>query len=244
MKKENARPYIAGFSALFLEALVLLAMAAMVFFYGQQTPLMTGFIGVLIAVRFALLYERGDVIYFLLGVIAGGGNDVMSMWRGVYSYTPPTILPVPIPVWMVVFWGLAFLFLRRLLRYSYFVEDKAPRLLNTPFLLDLVVVVAYRVIVYNYASEPWLPGALFAFILAVRVLLAPPTSRERTLMLLVLILGPFYESLLISGGLYNYQNPAFLGMPLWLIVYWVFIMRFIKAIFDWMEKRLPEAVYY
>ncbi len=244
MKREHARPYTSSFGDLFLEALVLLAVAAMVFFYGKNTPYMSIFIGVLIALRFALLYQRGDVIYFVIGVIAGGGNDVMSMWRGVYSYTPDTVLPVPIPVWMVIFWGLAFLFLRRLLRYSAFTEDKDSRLLNKPFVLDVVVVVLYRVIVYNHAAEPWLPGALFASILALRLLLAPPTDKERKLMLLVLVLGPFYEALLIGGGLYNYQNPVFLGMPLWLIIYWVFIIRFIKAVFGWLERKAPETVYY
>ncbi len=244
MKKEHARPYTSSFGDLFFEALVLLGVAAMVFYHGENTPLMTIFIGALIAVRFILLYQKGDVIYFLLGVIAGGGNDVMSMWREVYSYAPPTVLPVPIPVWMVVFWGLAFLFLRRLLRYGSFVDDRETRLVSFPFVLDLIVVAAYRIIVYNYAAVPWLPGALFAFILAVRILLAPPTAKERRLMILILVLGPFYEALLISGGLYNYQNPAFLGMPLWLIVYWVFIIRFIKTVFAWMERKIPESVYY
>ncbi len=227
------------------EGAVLLGAAVMVYFNGQNTKLMSIFIAALIVARFVLLYQKGDAWVFALGVAAGGGNDVMSMWRGVYYYTPETILPVPIPIWMVVFWGLAFLFLRRLMRFGPFFEDRSGhRLLDRAFIADIGIAAAYRFIVYNWASVPYLPGALYASILAARVLVFPPRDAERKLMIAVVILGPFYEYLLIEGGLYVYQNGVVLGMPVWLVVYWAFIMRVVKAVFDWMEARLSGKRYF
>ena len=58
------------------------------------------------------------------------------------------------------------------------------------------------------------------------------------IMLAILILGPLYEIVLIAGGLYLYQTPVVFGMPLWLIIYWVFIFRVLKAVIDRMEYYL------
>jgi len=43
--------------------------------------------GINLALRFFLVNEKGDWLFFLFGVLAGGGNDLMSMINGVYSYT-------------------------------------------------------------------------------------------------------------------------------------------------------------
>ncbi|MHA1794051.1 MAG: hypothetical protein ACTSVI_15520, partial [Promethearchaeota archaeon] len=54
-------------------------------------------------IRFALINERGDWAFYLLGVLAGGGNDLLSMKSGVYSYTSITIIPFLnglLPLWM------------------------------------------------------------------------------------------------------------------------------------------------
>jgi hypothetical protein len=75
----------------------------------------------------------------------------------------------------------------------------------------------------------------------VRLLVFPPRPAERKLMLVILVLGPLYEALLIKGGLYEYQNGVVLGMPIWLVVYWVFISRVIKTVFDWMEGKIARC---
>jgi len=237
----NHEPYQSSFFELTAEGAVLITAAVAVFFFGQNTPLMSLIIGLLILARFIALHRRGDLVFFLMGVVLGGGNDVLSMWRGVYFYTPSTILPVPIPVWMLFFWGQGFLFLRRIVRFGPFLSPTPPtRLFDRALALDAVIAVVYRAVVYAWAAVSYLPGALYASILAVRLLLIPPRQDERRLMLAVLMLGPFYEFLLIKGGLYVYQNGVVLGMPIWLLVYWVFIIRVIKAVFDWVEVKLAS----
>ena len=222
------------------EVAVMLVAVAAIFFLGQNTPVMSTVMAVIIIVRFALLNHRGDWMFFLLGVLVGGGNDLMSMYKGVYSYTPPTILPVPIPVWMVVFWGQIFVSFRTLMRFGpYRGPDRAPeKLIDAPLALDIAVAVIYRLIIYRTASEDWLPDALFAAILIARLLIIAPEDHERKLMLTMLVVGPLYEILLIGCGLYDYQTGVVFGMPLWLIIYWVFIIRALKAIFDRVEYRL------
>ncbi len=238
---QKKAPYESSGRELVSEALVLIIAAVIISITGENTKVMSVVVAVIIAARFALLYRRGDVLFFVLGVILGGGNDLMSMYKGVYHYTPPTILPVPIPVWMVTFWGLAFVFFRKLMRYGPFLgEDNYRRIIDLPLAVDLVIVIVYRMIVYRFFAEPWLPGALFASILAVRLLLLPPSSNERKLMLAILVLGPLYEITLIHAGLHVYQNGVIFGMPLWLVVYWVFIVRVIKAVTDRLERAVTR----
>lgn len=225
---------------LLAEAGVMLLVAGVVFFLGERTRVMSIIFAVVLAARFALLYKRGDVLIFLLGFLLGGGNDLLSMLRGVYAYKPPALLPfAPMPEWMVVFWGEAFLFFRRLMRYGpYLGEDQKPAALDFPLAADLLVIVVYRMIVYRFAAVPWLPDALYALILILRILAIPPKDHERKLMLTIFLLGPLYEILLIAGGLYDYQTPVFFGMPLWLIIYWIFIFRPLKAVIDRLEHYL------
>ena len=227
---------------LLAEAAVLLLVAAGVAVAGQRTGTMTVFIAALLAGRFALLYRRGDVVVFVLGIILGGGNDLLSMWQGVYRYTPPTLLPVPIPGWMVVFWGEAFLFFRRLMRYRPFLAgDPVKRGLDLPLVLDLLMLIPLKRMLYHFAAVPWVPDLVFAVALLLRYLIAPPQAHERRLLLAILILGPLYEALLIAAGLYVYQHGIVLGMPVWLIVYWLYIFRVLKAIIDRLELRMAAA---
>jgi len=205
----------------------------------SRHPAMPYAMAALIIGRFLLLNRRGDWLFFLIGVVVGGGNDLLSMSKGVYAYAAPTSLPVPIPLWMVIFWGQIFLSFRKLMRYGRFLgPDTKPPLIDLPLALDLVVVVAYRMIIYRTAATPWLPDALYAAILVVRLLVAPPADNERRIMVAMLIIGPVYEMILISTGMYKYQTGVLFGMPLWLIVYWVFVVRMLKAVFDRVEHQL------
>jgi len=239
--EQERQPYVSSGKEVLAEAAVMLLVAVAVYFYGDNTKVMSIAVAAILIGRFVLLNRSGDWAFFLLGFVLGGGNDLVSMWREVYYYNPPTILPVPIPVWMLFFWGEAFLFFRRIMRFGPFLgEDAGGSIWTGAFILDLFIIVIYRVIVYRWASVPWMPGALYAFILAARLVLIPPAANERRLMASVLVLGPFYEALLIRGGLYTYQNPVFLGMPLWLITYWIFIIRFAKSVVDRIEHALAD----
>ena len=73
-------------------------------------------------IRFVLLNEKGDWLFFLLGVLADGGNYLMSMINGIYSYTSLTILPFLnglLPLWMILFWGQVFLIFQKILFFSF-----------------------------------------------------------------------------------------------------------------------------
>jgi len=238
------KAYQASGKDLFSEAAVLLLSAGFIYFLAHKTYVMSAVMAAIIILRFALLNRRGDYIFFLIGLVAGGGNDLLSMFKGVYAYLPPhDFTDLPIPVWMLFFWGEIFVFFRKLMRSGPFLGESrhVGKLIDLPLALDLVVVVTYRLIIYRTASHPWHPDALFAVILIVRLLLAPPKSHERRLMLLMLFLGPLYEIMLIASRLYHYQTGVVLGMPVWLIIYWVFVVRFLKAVFDRVENFLAGA---
>ena len=231
----SGTPYLATWHDLLAESAVMILAAAAMAALGQ-TAWMTIVIPCLIAARFSFLYRRGDVVVFLLGVVLGGGNDIISMWKGVYFYTPPTWLPVPIPVWMVLFWGEAFLFFRRLMRFPGCVADESLRFpVDLPLVLDLAMLIPLKMALYRTASIPWVPDAVFAAALLIRYLVAPPLPHERRFLLTILVLGPLYEMVLVGSGLYVYQHPFLLGIPLWLIVYWIYILRILKGVVDRLE---------
>jgi hypothetical protein len=234
---KSGRAYETTLNDLLAEAGVMALAVAAVYFLHGQGRVMPAAMGAIIALRFLLLNRRGDWIFFVLGVVLGGGNDLLSMYKGVYHYNAETVLPVPIPLWMVVFWGQVFVSFRKLMRFGPFKGSEQARLpvIDAPLALDIAIAVIYRMIIYRTASTPWLPDALFAAILIVRLLVLPPQLHERKLMLAMLVIGPLYEILLIGSRLYVYQTGVLLGMPLWLIVYWVFIIRALKAIFDRIE---------
>jgi hypothetical protein len=240
--KAEARlgPYQATRTELLGEAAVMLAAAAGVACFGANTTLMTIFIAGLLVIRFFFMYRRGDVFVFVTGIILGGGSDILSVWHGVYRYAPPTLLPWSIPGWMVVFWGEAFLFFRRLMRSSPFLATHETRRegLDLPLALDLLLLVPLKRMVYRYAAAPWVPDTVFAVVLLLRYLLVPPQGHERRLLLTILVLGPLYEIALISAGLYRYQHGIILGMPVWLIIYWIYIFRVLKALLDRFELRI------
>ena len=235
------KAYQASGKELLSEAAVLLVSAAFIYFFAHRTYVMSGIMAAIIILRFALLNRRKDYIFFLIGLVVGGGNDLLSMYKGVYAYLPPhDFTDLPIPVWMLFFWGEIFVFFRKLMRFGPFLggNKHVEKLIDLPLALDFVVVITYRLIIYRTASQPWHPDALFAVILIIRLLLAPPLSHERKLMLLMLFLGPLYEIMLIASRLYSYQTGVVFGMPLWLIIYWVFVVRFLKAVFDRLENFL------
>jgi len=221
------------------EALVLILAAASIYFFARKTYLMSAVMLGIIIFRFVFCYRKGDLIFFFLGFVLGGGNDLISMYKKVYAYLPaPDISLLPIPMWVLLFWGLIFVFFRKLMRFGPFLGEPPKRLIDQPLLLDGLILVIYRMIIYRTADRFWLPDALFAAILVLRLLVSVPSKNERRLMLTMLVLGPAYEIWLIHCGLYVYQTGFFYGMPLWLIVYWVFVIRLLKAIFDRIETRV------
>ena len=239
---DQAGPYRTTAAELAAEVAVMAAALLCMALFARHR-FMPAAMAVIIGGRFLLLNRRGDWVFFLIGVIVGGGNDLLSMYKGVYSYAAPTVLPAPIPLWMVVFWGQIFVSFRKLMRYGQFLGPDEPpaRLLDLPLALDLVVAVVYRLIIYRTASIPWQPDALYAAILVTRLLLIPPREHERKLLLAMLVIGPVYEMILIGAGFYHYQTGVLFGMPLWLIVYWVFVSRMLKAIFDRVEHFLARG---
>lgn len=219
----------------------LLAMSA----YVQNTPVMTVLIVGNIALRFILIGRRWDWAFLLVGVIGGGGNDLMSMLKGVYYYTPKDVLPIPI--WMLLLWGHIFVSFRQLFRMPFFtgpILEGKPWKLDKRLIADIIVLVLFRVIIYNFVHREPIPAYGFAGVLLARLILVPPKIHEWKLIIAVMILGPAYEAVCIHFGLYVYYNPVFLGMPAWLLIYWVFIVPlFMGGIFERMEYTFVKRTH-
>jgi hypothetical protein len=224
------------------EFVFLAAAVAAIAFFCQNTPVMSALAGVIIFTRFILIGRRYDWIFLLIGIVAGGGNDMLSMMKGVYYYTPPHELSIPIPLWLLLFWGYVFVSFRQLFGLPAFKGEGfggGPWRIDARLIADLVVVISFRLIIYHFVKHEPIPTIGYAAVLAVRLMLIPPKPREWKLMAVVMIVGPVYEALLIGFGLYVYFDPVFLGMPAWLLIYWAFIIPvFMKGIFERVEEWL------
>lgn len=219
------------------------------------TIILTIIFTVNIIIRFLLVYEQGDWIFFVLGIIAGGGNDLASQVNGIYHYTSLTILPFLqglLPVWMIVFWGQVFLLFRKVFHVSWFKGagfNKDGRFLNgwlsTRLLIDIIVLVILRITIYRLYLDPVFSAAIYGGVIITRLLLIHPRKNE----LLIMAILPYafmFEGFMVTFGLYVYYNPVFMGLPAWLFLWWAFLVPLLlKQVFDMIEymiSRKPAEV--
>lgn len=205
-----------------------------------------------ILIRFVVANEKGDWMFFLFGVIGGGGNDLMSMINGVYNYTSITIMPFLnglLPLWMIFFWGQIILLFRKVFNLEWFKGkefQKDGELLNgwidKQLIFDIVVLIVLRTIIYNtYQLDFWIPALFYSIGIGIRFLIFPP-KRNQLLIFAILPYAFCFEGLMVVFGLYVYYNPVFLGMPIWLFLWWIFLVPiFVKEIFERMEYLLKKT---
>jgi hypothetical protein len=216
--------------------------AVFIAFFMKKTPLISALIAVNIIARFILIGRKNDWVFFLIGFVFGGGNDLVSMLTHVYRYTPPQVLHMPIPFWMLLFWGHIFLAFRQLFQLPAFQGPPIkgnPWKIDSRLVADIATFIALRIIIYNFVRHEPIPTIAFAAIVLLRLVIIPPKKREWFLIAVVVVLGLSYEAVLIAIGLYVYNNPVFLGMPAWLMIYWAFMIPiFANEIFDRIETTL------
>ncbi len=86
----------------------------------------------------------------------------------------------------------------------------------------LALVFATRQGIYRLWDHPLWSWAPFAAAIAVYVLLLGPGRAELRLALIALTVGPLAEAALIGfGDLHRYALGWFLGVPLWIVLWWV-----------------------
>ena len=227
-------------------------------FFGQlaaldviYTIILTIIFSVNIVIRFLTINQKGDWIFFVFGVIAGGGNDLMSMMREVYNYTSVTIIPFLdglLPLWSIVFWGQVFLIFRKMFNLQWFKSEdfkKDGRFLkgwiDYELIVDIILIVILRIIIYStYHLEMWIPALFYAIFVSARLVIFRP-KKNQLLIIAVLPYAFIFEGLMVIFGLYVYINPIILGMPLWLLLWWIFLVPIVlKEIFDRIEFILKE----
>jgi hypothetical protein len=203
-----------------------------------------------IIIRFLLINKKGDWIFFLLGILAGGGNDLVSQVNGIYQYTSITVFPFLqglMPVWMIAFWGQVFLLFRKVFNVAWFKGKgfaKDGRFvqgwLSIRLLADIIVLVILRITIYRTFMEPVLPAAIYGGVIIARLLIFRPRKNE-WLIMAILPYAFMFEGLMVTFGLYLYYNPVFLGLPAWLLLWWVFLVPLmLKQVFDMIEYVIAK----
>ena len=260
------------------EVWFLFIMIIVVGIFGQDAALDVTFtiiisilFGINIIIRFLTINEKGDWIFFLLGVIGGGGNDLLSMINGVYNYTSITIIPILtglMPLWMIIFWGQVFLLFRKIFNLSWCKGEEFQKgkglfqnkivksqgelgeignfirnWIDKKLMFDICLIFILRSIIYNtYMLDFWIPALFYAIGVGVRFLVFPP-KRNEIMIVIILPYAFIFEALMVVAGLYVYFNPLpIVLIPLWLCIWWIFLVPiFLKEIFDRVEYSLKEG---
>lgn len=235
------------------EAFFFLPIIIIVFIFGQlasthviYTIIISIVFGLNLTIRFLLLNEKGDWLFYLFGVAFGGGNDLMSMINGVYNYTSVTILPFLaglLPLWMILFWGQICLLFRKVFNVEWFKGEEFQKdgrflkgWIDERIIIDIIILFVLRMTIYRtYLLDMWVPALIYAIGIGVRFIIFPPKKNE----LLIMVILPYaflFEGLMVLAGLYVYYNPILLGMPLWLYLWWIFLVPIVvKEFFDRFE---------
>ncbi|MFX1299289.1 MAG: hypothetical protein ACFFD2_31050 [Promethearchaeota archaeon] len=203
-----------------------------------------------LCIRFWLVNEKGDWIFFLFGVLAGGGNDLMSMLNGIYSYTSITILPFLnglLPLWMILFWGQIFLMFRKIFHLKWFkgeaFQKDGPYLkgwLDNRLIVDIIILICLRITIYNTYMDLWLPIIIYSSIIGIRMIIFRPRTNELFIMA-ILPYAWLFEGLMVAFGVYIYINPVFLEQPAWLYLWWLFLVPLLlKEVFDRLEYLIKN----
>lgn len=228
------------------EAVLLLVTMSAIRKYSQDSEAMTVYMVAILLVRQALIGQKGDGWFLLLGLLLGGGNDVVSMVKGVYRYSPDhwlkENLDIPIPPWMILFWGQVFLLLRHVYLLPAFKGDRSH--LKTPLraIMDGSTWAVLRGIIYKTVRSEPLPTLGYSVGVLTRLFLLPPEKNEWRLMAVAIFFGPWVEAELIRSNLYEYDDPVLGGMPAWLLIYWSFaIPLLLKGVFDRVENCLVRV---
>ncbi|MCA9607508.1 MAG: hypothetical protein KC619_18000 [Myxococcales bacterium] len=170
-----------------------------------------------------------ELVFFAVCAVVGAFNDLNTVaLHGVYRYTAPSELPAlsPIPLWMLLYWGLILRFVLALTRWHGLGAPRPRRVLgrrSIPRLLALVaaVIVPTRLVLfarYEDALWSWLP---FAVALGVFAVVGRVDRHDLRLAALALVVGPVVEALFIRvGHLHAYALGWLFGVPLWIVLWW------------------------
>ncbi len=244
-----------------IDACVVALVSATICTAGDRLVFMTAFVPLILAARMAVLARiapaedvnlRAEVIFLAACTVLGAFNDWNSVCRkGIYDYTVPHFFAwSTIPIWMLLFWGMILRFVARLARWSVLEPAAEPadeiglggwkiRSGGVRVAALLALVFATRWTIYRLYENPilsWLPflGAIIAYLILFR-----PTRHDLKLVGIFLLGGPIVEILYIQlGHLHRYHLGWIGGVPLWIVLWWMFIVVVWKDIAFRIEKGL------
>ena len=90
---------------------------------------------------------------------------------------------------------------------------------------------------------PWLGLLVPAVIIALHLKLTAKPAAELKLVVVAIVMGLFFDSLLVSAGWIVYPNGTFIpGMaPYWIIAMWAMFATTLNVSMGWLKKRLLLA---
>lgn len=220
------------------QGFIFLAILAIVSYGWAKDAPTTQVLGVLALVSMIFGNWR-DVMFFAVGVVLGGAMEIIYSAVGVVDFASKTALGCP--VFVLLFGGHVALVIRRVVRELeiYLEEYWLPNEDENsdgdeekvlPFSMEIYMVVAVFASTLFLYKWPWSCASILTIFIAIR--LAESRMRGDPLLMAAAGVAAFLISvLLIWAGLCKYPYSQILGVPVWLPLYFAYVVTFIRRLF-------------
>jgi len=208
---------------------LLILIVPVVYIYSWQSFVLSTLISLMLVFIVLFFYHTfSDIMYFFLGLLLGSIGEIVCAYFGAWSYTKPHYLGIPL--WLYIFWGYGFLVIRRLE-----LKILSPKKKHNN---NKGIDKGYFVLLIIYCSLIFIPSLLFRYniivfilLLCINMILLYGIDSEKVFFAIIFgLLGPIMEIICIHMGIWKYENPDFLGIPLWLILLYSGFAIFIKTL--------------
>lgn len=222
-----------NFQALIIEFIFLALMVFNVVYYWKNNLYSTIIAIVLVIMAFLLFHKKEDLVFFWLGALFGTIAEIVCVYYGVWTYSNPVVLGIPL--WLPILWGFAWLFARRIRDTILNLEHLEIHYIHHQDLPPRLLIFFYDIILFGLAvfftAILWKNNILVFIILLILLWMsAHHFHKKEDVLFIVLagIIGPATEIVCISTGAWFYSNPTILGIPFWLPVAYALLGLVVK----------------
>jgi hypothetical protein len=247
-----------------IDAAVIAAVSLAICTMSQHLWFMTLFVILAIAVRFWALYKVaakenismvGEGIFFTICAVVGAAYDWNAVAvRSLYFYLVPNFFPtLPIPVWMMLYWGMILRGLARFARWRALSPPPSPA--KSIGISDMRIDAGWLKVIAELAimflagraigklyMDPILSWLPFAAGLGIYLILFPPEKHDLKLLMVGLFVCPAIEIAYVrTGDLYKFYLDDIYGAPVWLFFWWMLAILTWKDLAFRMERLIGRV---
>jgi len=174
-----------------------------------------------IALGFALWHHKEDIVFFLVGALLGSVLQIIMAENGIITYANPGVLNIP--CWVPLFYGSVMMFAKRFKDSFFEMEHWRKHYEKVRTIKDLenqifpeLMHFILLVLIVQFLSYSNIAATVFLFILLMLQLMRWHTKEDYIYALVLMVTGFLVEIIAANIGIWEWSQPAILGIPLWI----------------------------